>query len=623
MIQKHLVDVCRIGNPSGLIHAIGDFGCIKNAPYDCKTEGDTVVYSYTENGILLRSEWKKEKSGAYIRRDTLTNTRETEITVYSLLSVFSLSGDDYEIYTQYNGWQNENSGHWQPLATEVTARAGGIRTCEGASPVLAAYSRYAGKSTVFHLLPNAQWKMTARKSPLSEKQAVTVETGFEGTAMHLSVSPNETVSLPAVILYSAENRTDLDAYKLHEIYNRLYPRRKTPVLYNTWLSFFDRLDYDALLREVDTAKELGIEGFMVDAGWFGNGVDWWQEVGDWHENTEFGLTGRLLELADYVRKNGLIFGLWFEAERALEKTEIRAAHPEYFIGDFLDFAREDARNYILGVVSDAVDRYSIGWLKFDFNASIPYDPSGSCFYRYLDGQRLFIEELRRRYPDIYLTNCASGGARMELYQASLFDSFWFTDNQGSYDGVDIIRNSLLRLPSSLIERWSVQKYCEGFLEYGSDTPRGMMLTCNDATWSSVTRMTDAYTDAFLTGGPMCFSSRISEYPEIYKKHFADLIANYKTERDFYRTATARIPVATDALTVFEYADTALDKIVVQIFTKRSFAKEITLFPAVSPAKLYLVGNETLSGEDLLRDGLLVSDLQNNDCVTLLIKAVQK
>ena len=89
MIQKHLVDVCRIGNPSGLIHAIGDFGCIKNAPYDCKTEGDTVVYSYTENGILLRSEWKKEKNGAYIRRDTLTNTRKTEITVFSLLSLFS------------------------------------------------------------------------------------------------------------------------------------------------------------------------------------------------------------------------------------------------------------------------------------------------------------------------------------------------------------------------------------------------------------------------------------------------------------------------------------------------------------------------------------------------------
>ena len=621
MIQKHLVDVCRIGNPSGLIHAIGDFGCIKNAPYDCKAEGDTSVYSYTENDILLRSEWKKEKNGAYIRRDTLTNTRDTEITVFSLLSLFSLSGDEYEIYTQYNGWQNENNGGWQPLVTEVTARSGGIRTCEGASPFLAAYSLYSGRSTVFHLLPNAQWKMTARKSSLSEKQAVTVETGFEGTAMHLSVSPNETISLPTVILYSAENRTDLDAYKLHEIYNSLYPRRRLPILYNTWLSFFDRLGYDALLREVDTAKELGIEGFMVDAGWFGSGIDWWKEVGDWHENTEFGLKGRLSDLAAYVRKSGLVFGLWFEAERALEKTEIRATHPEYFIGDFLDFARQDARDYILGVVSDAVDRYGIGWLKFDFNASIPYDPSGSCFYRYLDGQRLFIEELRRRYPDIYLTNCASGGARMELYQASLFDSFWFTDNQGSYDGIDIIRNSLLRLPSSLIERWSVQKYCEGFLEYGSDTPRGMMLTCNDATWSTVTSMTDAYTDAFLTGGPMGFSSRISEYPDFYKKHFSELIAKYKTEREFYRTATARVLVATDAVTVLEYADTDLETIVLQIFAKRSFAKEITLYPAVSPDKTYRIGNDTVKGKELLRDGLAVFDLGHNDCITVVAKAM--
>ena len=621
MIQKHLVDVCRIGNPSGLIHAIGDFGCIKNAPYDCKTEGDTSVYSYTENGILLRSEWKKEKNGAYIRRDTLTNTRKTEITVYSLLSVFSLSGDDYEIYTQYNGWQNENSGHWQPLATEVTARAGGIRTCEGASPVLAAYSRYAGKSTVFHLLPNAQWKMTARKSPLSEKQAVTVETGFEGTAMHLSVSPNETVSLPAVILYSAENRTDLDAYKLHEIYNRLYPRRKTPVLYNTWLSFFDRLDYDALLREVDTAKELGIEGFMVDAGWFGNGVDWWQEVGDWHEKTEFGLKGRLLELADYVRKNGLIFGLWFEAERALEKTEIRATHPEYFIGDFLDFAREDARNYILGVVSDAVDRYGIGWLKFDFNDNLTTDLSGGAFYHYFKGQKEFIRRLRERYPALYITNCASGGYRMELSQGILFDSFWLSDDQEPVEGVRIVKDTIKRLPPALIERWCVQQYGDGFPVCGG-APVGKMLQCSNALWDYVVGVNDTFTEGFLTGGPMCFSCDVAGWPEDYKARYREIIAAYKKERDFFMNASASLIADGAGITAIEYFDADYKKLVLQVFTGNAFySQDIRICLHADANAKYRFSGENTEGSDLCEDGILITDMHKNCCKTFVFEKI--
>ena len=85
------------------------------------------------------------------------------------------------------------------------------------------------------MLPNAQWKMTVRKFPLSSKELVVLETGFENTGMHMRVEPGERIALPEVIFFRVENKIDLDAYKLHTLINRLYPRTQLPVLYNSWL----------------------------------------------------------------------------------------------------------------------------------------------------------------------------------------------------------------------------------------------------------------------------------------------------------------------------------------------------------------------------------------------------
>lgn len=39
-----------------------------------------------------------------------------------------------------------------------------------------------------------------------------------------------------------------------------------------------------ILDEIDIAAEMGVEGFMVDAGWYGSQfATWWELRGDWHE----------------------------------------------------------------------------------------------------------------------------------------------------------------------------------------------------------------------------------------------------------------------------------------------------------------------------------------------------
>ena len=399
------------GTPSfsGLFLASGSFGLVNgDAEYSVTKEGEKTVYRYSGKGIELQAVFETVDK-VCIRRDSIKNISGQEIEINDLVSRFCLDGNAYEIYTQYNGWEHESEGAWQKLVTQIGVSAGGIRTCEGATPMMGFHNLLSNKNLVFHLIPNAQWQMTAKKVADSGREKVVLEAGLCDKALRLKAAPGETIELPTLVFFDAANKTDLDAYKLHEWYNKNYPRRTLPVIYNSWLYCYNNLNIEDLLRQVDCAAELGFEAFMIDAGWYGKGEDWSDCVGDWVENTVNGPRGRLIEISERVREKGMIFGLWFEPERASQKSYAVAEHPEFYIQKkFLDFANPDAVNYMLETISKQIDKYHIGWVKFDFNdAVLPLDPSGNGFYRYMKGQKDFILRLRERYPKLYITNCAN------------------------------------------------------------------------------------------------------------------------------------------------------------------------------------------------------------------------
>ena len=614
---------------SGWIFARGTFGVVDcHAEYACEKAENKLRYTYTQGGVRFVAEFELQCNGAIIRKDYCENLTDEPVVINAFRSRFFMEGNKYEAYTQYSGWQHESSGAWQPLVTQVSATDCGIRTCDGATPMLALSNMHNGKTTVFHLLPTYQWTIAAKKRPLwGRQEAVVVEIGMEEGGLALTLQPKEKMAMSTVVFYEAENKTDLDAHKLHAVYNALYPRKQTPIMYNTWLLNFDHIDVDNILRQVDCAAELGIEMFMVDAGWFGEGDNWFGSVGDWEENLTGGTEGRLLEISQRVREKGMVFGLWFEPERAAPTSKIQTVHPEYFTQDvFLNFADEQARNHIYTQICAAIEKYQIGFLKFDFNQSVAFDGTGNAFYRYLQGQRAFVEALRARYPQLYITNCASGGARMELQQATLFDSFWFTDNQGPYEGLTIVKNTLKRMPTALIERWNVQTFCDGFPQETSVSPRRLPISCNNATWDYVMNVSPQYTYAFLTGGPLGFSCDIASFPDDYKAELKEFIAQYKKERAFYQTATARVLVDEEDIIVLEYADLALAKCQLQIFTKLVHTEGIRIYPVVEKSAVYVCNGIRLTGAEIMEDGLYVGGvaedgLKDNSCVCITLTKV--
>ncbi len=612
-----------IDNLSGLFSVAGSFGIIDgrvDAEALTKTEDG---YAYENGTVRLETKLTSFPEGAVLREDFLTNLTDKEIVLNRAFSRFTLEGGKYEVYTQENNWQHESMGTWMPLGAEITAAAAGLRTCQGATPVMALYSAQSGKTLVFHLFPNAAWKMSVAKRRIGDKNdGVSVDCGFNDSALALKVAPGETVSFPAILFFEAKERRDLDAHKLHAVYNRLFPRKSLPVLYNTWLLEFDNIRIDNIFRQIDTAAELGIETFVIDAGWFGTKPEWDTCIGEWTENTKGGFCGRVSEISEYVRGKGMGFGMWLEPERALPHTESVKAHPEYYIhNEFLDFANDDARKYIFDITCGLIEKYHLSYMKFDFNSSFAYDPSFNGFYRYLEGQKKYVEALKERYPELYLTNCASGGFRMELQQAKLFDSFWISDNQGPYEGLDIFKNTALRMPPSCIEKWNVQTFCEGFPEYKKTELRTLPISCNNATWDYVLNVSDEYTFAFLSGGVIGFSCNIADFPAAYKKKLGAFLEKYKKDRDFYSGATMRVLTDVGNITVLEYANESLSRVELQVFTKLVYQDRLTVYPVLDESAVYLLDGKRYTGAELAEDGVVLEALKDNDARTLSFQKV--
>ena len=212
---------------------------------------------------------------------------------------------------------------------------------------------------------------------------------------------------------------------------------------------------------------------------------------------------------------------------------------------------------------------------------------------------------------------------MELYQAQFCDSFWLSDNQGPLGGIDIVKGTLKRMPTSCIERWNVQKYAEGFPKYGVDGTVGVMFSCNNATWDFIINVDDSFTKAFLAGGVVGFSCDLAAFPDKYKESWKQFISEYKTDRDFYIGAAARILTDTEPLMVIEYFDREHDRCEVQIFTKVCYAENMIVYPEVDRSAKYILDGELIDGADIAENGIFIEKLRSNRCRTLSLKKADR
>ena len=182
----------------------------------------------------------------------------------------------------------------------------------------------------------------------------------------------------------------------------------------------------------------------------------------------------------------------------------------------------------------------------------------------------------------------------------------------------IVKDTIKRLPSALIERWCVQKYCDGFLQYGQAEKVGRMLYCNNGTWDQLITVSDDYVKAFMMGGPIGFSCDIANLPQHYKDFWRTAIAEFKKDREIYAQGTARVLVDNDGIIVIEYADKQLRKCIIQVFAQRTHTTDMIVYPVVDVTAGYIWNGESLKGVEIKENGITVDGIMENSCVIIYL-----
>ncbi|MCW5941197.1 MAG: alpha-galactosidase [Fimbriimonadaceae bacterium] len=421
-------------------------------------------------GLLHRSVWSRDVVGVWSRRDTIEN-RGQACTIQAASARLVLPPARYEAWAQSARWCGENQTTPLPLTSaEIALSHVPGRTTDGSTPALWIRD-LESDGLALHLIPNGNW--TIRLTPFGGPHyGWLIDAGFAEGDLERRLAQGESMDLPELWLTAFRQRPEDSAEQIQRMALKRAPAKVPPLLYNTWFDRFDNLERENLTRQLASAKELGAETFVVDAGWYGEPRSWWSQAGEWFDGPKSALAGGLGDFAEEVRAAGLGFGLWMEPERSGSAASIRREHPDWLPnnarGDAeLDLVRPEVRDYLDGQIRRLLDTYRLSWIKLDYNFALGPDPRSAEHAGYLAAWYEILSGLRRDYPDTFFEGCASGAMRCDLAAATRYDGYFLSDTVNPWDMVSIAHDAALRLPLGRLGRWAVLRERDGLVEVPS------------------------------------------------------------------------------------------------------------------------------------------------------------
>ena len=177
------------------------------------------------------------------------------------------------------------------------------------------------------------------------------------------------------------------------------------------------------------AAGIKLDFWWMDAGWYINNGSW-VNTGTWKIDPQRFPRG-LRPVTDLAHSMGLQTIVWFELERVTRDSALWKEHPDWLLTDPL---HERAGNRLLNLglpgvrqwVVDLIDRYiteqGIDVYRIDFNIeplafwrdNDAPDRQGITEIRYVEGFLGYLDELKKRHPNLVIDTCASGGRRDDL-----------------------------------------------------------------------------------------------------------------------------------------------------------------------------------------------------------------
>lgn len=221
-------------------------------------------------------------------------------------------------------------------------------------------------------------------------------------------------------------------------------------LLNNWENTAFDFDQQMLAGLMKEAKDLGVDMFLLDDGWFGNKYPRNSDtagLGDWDVNRKK-LPGGVPALVSAAEEAGVKFGIWIEPEMVNPKSELMEKHPDWAITYpnrdvyyyrnqlVLDMSNPAVQNYVYGVIEKLMKKNpDLAYFKWDCNSPITniYSPylknnQGRLYIDHVRGVYNVMKRVNENYPELPMMLCSGGGARCDYESLKYFTEFWCSDN---------------------------------------------------------------------------------------------------------------------------------------------------------------------------------------------------
>lgn len=371
-----------------------------------------------------------------------------------------------------------------------------------------------------------------------------VQMGISSHDCVISLQPGEEFMAPSMLVGYTNSGFEAMTHAMNDFAKQHVLRDGVrPVLYNSWEATEFDVHCDEQIALAKKAKEMGVELFVIDDGWFGQRHSDADGLGDWYVNTDKFPEG-LTPLISVVKEMGMMFGIWIEPEMVNPPTQLLKDHPDW-IYHFENRMNDTSRNqmvlnvtlpevqeFIFNMIDDLLANYEIDYIKWDANRPISQTGiSRDMWYRHIEAVYDIARRVKEKYPNLLLEACASGGGRVDYGMLDSFDDFWTSDNTDAYDRLTIQRTYSYVYPIKAMRAW-----------------------VTDANNRSTIPLTFKFHSAMM--GTLGMGCNILKFTEEEMELSRQLIEEYKEIRhiiqdgDFYRLN----PITSNNYQVYEYAN---------------------------------------------------------------------
>ena len=385
-----------------------------------------------------------------------------------------------------------------------------------------------------------------------------------------------------------------------------------PVIYNSWYATGFNVNEEGQLKLAQEAKNLGVELFVIDDGWFSGRKDDHYGLGDWFADPQKFPNG-LNPMIKKINDMGMQFGLWVEPEMVNPQSELFKKHPDWALYYnnraktewrnqlTLNIAREDVYQYLLQSMTSLLKNNNIKFIKWDRNRGLTEAgwPSATptlqreVRIRYINNLYRLIDELQKQFPDVVFENCSSGGGRSDLGMLSRMDQTWTSDNTNPLDRLFIQYGYLSAYPANTMVCWTT-----GYDSRIINLPLEFIF------------------DVAMTG-VLGVGDNITQWNDKQKEIAKNKIAEYKSIRQLVQQGNLyrlRSPFEGSKVS-FEYISQDSTEVVVFCYNlnttlegavQENISSKQLLLKGLDPSAMYQLNdknNSVLSGEQLMKIGI--------------------